>query len=349
MRTFERLGAWGLSAIALSACQSEPKASITPVPVAIAAPRSDVIARSDNAPIVTARSGDTAANLAAHYLGDAALRARVRPLSDPSGRTQVFKTGEPVAIFLHPLDPGGTLGAAAERVPILCYHRFTARERSTSRMEVSAATFEEQLRFLRAQGYSPVPLKDLVSFLSGRSELPPKPVVITIDDGYRSAYTVAFPLLAKYKVPATVFIYTDFVGAGEALTWSQLSEMASSKLIDVESHSRTHGDLTKRPRGEGEAAYQRRMKSELDTPRRLLEEKTAQAVRFFAFPYGAASPALLSDLRKDDWQLGLTVIRGGNPSWAEPLLLRREMIFGSDTLDGFVRRLDHATQAPNSP
>ena len=59
-------------------------------------------------------------------------------------------------------------------------------------------------------------------------------MVITIDDGYESTYRHAFPILKRHGFPATVFVYTDFLGGGDALTWPQLQEMSASGLIDVQ-------------------------------------------------------------------------------------------------------------------
>ena len=69
-------------------------------------------------------------------------------------------------------------------------------------------------------------------------------MVITIDDGYRSTYEVAFPVLKRHSFPATVFLYSDFVGAGDALTWAQMKEMTQSGLIDIQPHSKSHANLT---------------------------------------------------------------------------------------------------------
>ena len=60
-------------------------------------------------------------------------------------------------------------------------------------------------------------------------------MAITIDDGYRSTYEIAYPVLRKHGFPATVFLYTDFVGAADALTWPQMKEMAASGLIGLAS------------------------------------------------------------------------------------------------------------------
>src|SRR6185369_9796043 len=104
-------------------------------------------------------------------------------------------------------------------------------------------------------GYKVLALKDLPAFLQGERALPAKTVVLTFDDGYESVYRHAFPVLRKHGFTATVFVYTDFVGAGDALTWSQIQEMHASGLVDIQAHSKTHVNLLERLPDETEARY----------------------------------------------------------------------------------------------
>ena len=83
------------------------------------------------------------------------------------------------------------------------------------------------MEYLARNGYRVIPLAQLARFLDGKEPLPRKSVVITIDDGYRSTYEIAYPILKKYGFPATVFLYSDFVGAADAMTWAQMKEMVA--------------------------------------------------------------------------------------------------------------------------
>ena len=94
---------------------------------------------------------------------------------------------------------------------ICAYHRFSEREGEAS---ISARAFAEQVKYLAAH-YSLVPLSQLANCVRKR-EIPPNLAAITIDDGYRDAYEIAFPILRKHCAPATVFVVTEFV---EGTTW----------------------------------------------------------------------------------------------------------------------------------
>ena len=185
-----------------------------------------------------------------------------------------------------------------------------------------------------------VRLADLAQFLEGRKALPKRSVVITIDDGYESVYRHAFPLLKRYGFAATLFVYTDFIGAGDALSWAQLQEMAASGLVDVQSHSKTHRNLIERTPQESDQRYRQNIDAEMRLPRELLEKHLPQAaVTQIAYPFGDANDIVLDSAARNRFGVGVTVIPGGNGFFAQPLMLRRTMIFGDLDLEGFKAKL----------
>ena len=281
--------------------------------------------------VVVVQPGEDAPAIARRVLGDASKTSRVRALDG------ALRPGSAAAVALHPLDPGGLSDGRPQMAVVLCYHRFATDH--GDRLDVTAAQFEQQLSYLRDHGYSVIPLQALSGFLAGDGELPPKPVVITIDDGYRSAYTVAFPLLKRFGYPATLFVYTDFLGAPAALKPGDIKEMQATGLVQVDSHTKTHSDLRIHPGRETPADYRRRLDFELSQPIGQLSQLTGRTPRAIAYPYGAADDQVKAEAARKGFSLGLSVIRGGNPSWADPMLLRREMVFGTDTLALFARRL----------
>ncbi len=315
-------------ALALAACASQPIPPPPPAPRVVTE-----LGRNDDVAVVRVQPGEDAAALAGRVLGDRSKVWRVASL-EPDG---ALRAGAAAAVALRPWDPGDMASGQPRSVVVLCYHRFTTDK--TSRLEVSAAELEQQLRYLQANGFTVIPLRAVTGFLTGEQDLPPKPVVITIDDGYRSAYSIAYPLLKRFGAPATLFIYTDFLGSGAALTQAQIKEMTETGLITVESHSKTHSDLRlKKPR-ESDADYHRRLGIELAQPVEELSRITGDRPRAIAYPYGAATPDVTASTAREGFALGLTVTRGGNPNWTDPFLMRREMVYGTDTLDTFASRL----------
>ena len=115
-------------------------------------------------------------------------------------------------------------------------------------------------------------------------------------------------------------------------------------LIDVQSHSKTHPDLAKRLPGETAAAYDKRLHVEVDTPLQLLSRHGVSGATVFAFPYGATNPQVEAVLKAAGYRAAVTVARGGNPGWAPPFLLRRDMIYGDDSLARFAERVETAAR-----
>src|SRR6185436_13854750 len=128
---------------------------------------------------------------------------------------------------------------------VLCYH--IVESPADPRMEISRDTFRQQMQYLEMTGYNVIPLHDLYEYVTGkRTSLPPNSVVITIDDGWRSTYTEAYPELKKRAFPFTVFVYPQIIGkTATALNWDQVREM-SANGADIESHSYSHPFLTRR-------------------------------------------------------------------------------------------------------
>ena len=291
-----------------------------------------VVARDAAFVVVVPRAGEDFASLAERYLGDRSRRFEIAEFN----RQDEARAGRAVAIPLAPLNPGGIEPASFQTVPILCYHRFGSR---ASSMTLTAASFEAQMRYLAQNGYSVIPMAKLVDFLDGKIALPRKSVVITIDDGYRSTYDIAWPVLRKFNFPATVFLYTDFVGASDALTWPQMKEMTASGLVDIQPHSKTHANLTMRLADENDARYRERIKREVEAPVDVIRERLGEATVTYAYPYGDVNDVVVEYLRGKGVKLGVTVTPGGNAFFAPAPMLRRTMVYGADDIDVFRSKL----------
>ena len=317
----------------LSACATPAAGPAAAAPVVLSAASNEgVLARNERWLLYLPQPQDTNASIATRFLGSSQRDWEVAEANAGAAP----RPGYPTIVPLKPANPTGVKRDRVQTVPILCYHRVG---NSTNRMTVSTAAFAEQLDWLESNGYRVLRLQDVAAFLDGKQALPAKSVVLTFDDGYESYYRYAYPLLKKHGFPATVFLYTDFVGAGDALTWSQMQEMTASGLIDIQAHSKTHANLINRIRDETEAAYRQRLEAEAKVPREQIERRLKQPVKDFAYPYGDANDAVLDVLGRNSYRLGLTVNPGGTPFYAQPLMLRRTMIYGNHDIEAFKARL----------
>src|SRR4030095_13915199 len=94
---------------------------------------------------------------------------------------------------------------------------------------MAASTFREQMLFLKAKGYRVISLREFVEFTRLGRQLPQRSVVLTFDDGYKSFRQYAYPVLKELGFPATLFVYTDYVGAGRnALSWPGVRGLAAA-------------------------------------------------------------------------------------------------------------------------
>src|SRR5438270_13478699 len=228
---------------------------------------------------------------------------------------------------------------------ILCYHIVESPQ--DPRMEISREVFRQQMRYLAMTGYAVVPLRDIYEYAAGKREsLPKNAVAITIDDGWRSTYTEAFPELKKRHFPFTVFVYPKIIGqTAYALTWKQIREMADAG-VDIESHSYSHPFLTRRRNASfDDKQYSDWQQKELVESKKILEKQTGQAVNFLAYPYGDYDHFLVANVRSAGYEAALTCEYGPVTRGMNPFRLRRVVIDKRMDFTAFRRYLG-ARQLP---
>lgn len=236
----------------------------------------------------------------------------------------------PEDYFLNVLSPAAlSADEISTQVPILMYHHLS--EDVTNSEMVSPEQFEAQIRALSEAGYTGVSFDELQAYVLRGEPLPEKPVVITFDDGYRSNYTLAYPILQKYGMKATIFAVgvsfgtdhykdTDYAitphfGAAEA------AEMTASGLISIQSHtydmhqwppyetsSAVRENILPLP-GESEEAYVQALTEDFTRSRALLEDATGRPVDVLAYPAGQYSTLAQVTLQS----LGVHVTLSTNP------------------------------------
>ena len=290
------------------------------------------IFRSEDFIVYQLKKSETPAELAGRFLGDQEKSWRIEE-ANPGKR---FRNGNAVVIPLKDNNRGGLSADGFQSIPILTYHRFA--ENCSSPLCMPAKTFELQMRYLKENGYHVITAEDLFAFLGYRRGLPKKSVLITMDDGYRSVYNIAYPILSKFGFKATLFIYTSFVGVSKmAITWDQLKEMKASGFT-IGSHTIYHSDLTSPKEGESEQEHILRIKEELNGSKKIIDQKLGQDTYFLAYPFGYYDQRSIQMAKEAGYKLAMSVKRGGNPFFANPYTLRRDQILEKD-MQSFVSRL----------
>lgn len=192
-------------------------------------------------------------------------------------------------------------------VPILTYHRFDPSVPGS--MTINTAKFEEQLKWLKENGYTVIPLKTLVSYLRGEASLPSsKAVVITADDGHKSVYTDMLPLVRKYNIPVTLFIYPSAISnASYAMTWQQLRELQKTGLFDIQSHTYWHPNFKREKKKLSASDYQKLVKMQLSKSKATLEKKLDTQVSLLAWPYGIYDANLEQEANKAGYVMAFSI------------------------------------------
>lgn len=170
---------------------------------------------------------------------------------------------------------------ARPEVTVLMYHSVSP---SASKYSVSPSEFYRQMEYL-SKNYQVVSVNRVLDFIEGKTNLPKKAVAITFDDGYLDNYKIAYPILRRKKLPATIFITTKKVQRemclGELylpmLTWNQIIEM-NNYNVEIGAHTLTHPDLCQ--------INIQDVKKEILESKREIEKRSCKQVEYFTYPFG---------------------------------------------------------------
>ena len=274
---------------------------------------------------------------------------------------------------LPPADPSDGL-----TFRVLSFHDVRTNVRATfedspDETAVDERTFAEVFAWLAHSGYRPVSLQQIVDARAGGKPLPAQAVLLTFDDGYRSAYTKVFPLLKRYNYPALMALVTSWldVPAGQLvhwgdkpaprenfLLWSEAAEMARSGLVEFASHTDAmHTGIAANPQGnllpsaathrydsatgryESDDAYARRVEADLRRSREIIEARTGAKVRATVWPYGAYNTAALKASERAGMPITFTLDDGPNTGAVPLSRIRRALAAYDNQAPDYARLL----------
>ena len=219
-------------------------------------------------------------------------------------------------------------------VPILMYHHLEDLPQDASELRrtwtVAPKTFESQIEWLAQRGFHTITMAQLVAHLKQRQPLPSKPIVISFDDGWADAYTVAYPILKKHGFIGTFFIYTNPIDHKLYVTWTQLEEMSSAGM-DIQGHTLSHPHLRTL---EPEAA----MKEIVDS-KAILEKRLGKPIVALAYPDGEYNNAIIDMVKRAGYESAVTLAAGYRQRPDELFTLHRIRVSYGDSLQDFANRL----------
>lgn len=206
-------------------------------------------------------------------------------------------------------------------VPVLNYHQINNEDHNA--LTLSSTEFETQMNYLSQEGYTGISPDQLADYLQYGKQLPPKPILITLDDGYKDNYQVAYPILQKYHLTATIFVITDFVGNyGKYLTWNQIREM-NDNGFSFEDHTLSHISL---PKASDEEVHNQLVKS-----KEALEWRLGKKVEYLAYPGGEYDQRVIRLVKEAGYRAAFTVNFGRDRINSTLYTLNRIPIFGGES------------------
>ena len=200
------------------------------------------------------------------------------------------------------------------RLPVIMYHSLVKSEDAADRYVCPIGRVESDLVWLRDNGYTSVSLGELVAFADGTGTLPPKPVLLTLDDGYRNNLTLLPALLERYDMRAVISVvgeYADiYTASGEdgsphtCMSWADVKRAAEQERLELACHSYYFHHLESRKgaarkQGEPVAHWQAALTADTLAIQRRLEEHCGITPVCYAYPFGQISEGadtLLADL-----------------------------------------------------
>ncbi|MFG3656167.1 polysaccharide deacetylase family protein [Streptomyces sp. NPDC047706] len=226
------------------------------------------------------------------------------------------------------------------RVPILMYHAVASEPNDATRaLSVTPEAFARQMEVIAGRGLTPVTTADLAGRWRCGRPLPPRPVLITFDDGYEGVHGHALPVLAKHGFPATLFVSTGWIkgvhdtggGLDRMLDWDQVRELAGSG-VEIGGHSHSHPQLDQL----GDAA----LRLELSRCRDVVAGEVGARPQSFAYPYGYSSRRVRQQVRAAGFGQALAVGNDLARRAQGPYALRRVTVRRGTGIEEFERLVE---------
>lgn len=172
------------------------------------------------------------------------------------------------------------------KLTIIYYHDIVEDGLGIGYQKVEVSNFEKQMKFLAEERYHTLLFEEL------NGSIPEKSVLVTFDDGFRSIYEKAVPIMEKYNIKGNVFLPTKYVDENHShfMTWEMLKELCNKRMFSVAAHTHTHVDIR--------TLDDEKMKSEIEANNGEILQKLGIKTKSFCMPYGKYDPASIERIRK---------------------------------------------------
>ena len=222
-------------------------------------------------------------------------------------------------------------------VPIIMYHSVLKDRALSGVYVVSPETVESDLSYLKARGYTTIFVSELTDAVLTGKDLPEKPIIITLDDGYLNNKTYMLPLLEKYDMKAVISVVGVFSEcysvtpdpnpAYAYLCWNDIDEITASGRIEIANHSfdmhkKGARKGIKKMNGESDAEYYQAIVEDVGKLQSELEEFCGIVPTTFTYPFGYISKEAIPILQEMGFTAMLTCAERVNIITGDPKVLQ---------------------------
>ena len=240
-----------------------------------------------------------------------------------------------------PIPPSAAQKGRVMHIPILMYHHVgdvPAHADAVRRgLTVSAANFEQQVKWLKDQGYQSVYLNDLKNFAkTGKPAPPAKPLIFTFDDGYDDVFVNAIPILKKYGYTGAFGIITNFPGTisgtNTYATWEEIAQ-AKTDGFEIVCHTQNHFD------GSNKKFTSDYIFQNLSGCQQDIKSHLGDAEPILIYPYGHYTAVYIQQAQKVGFTMALTVHAGAFINMDDLMELPRVRVNPNEPMDKFIEKL----------
>ncbi|MDB5259676.1 MAG: polysaccharide deacetylase [Candidatus Taylorbacteria bacterium] len=229
-----------------------------------------------------------------------------------------------------------SISSASVIVPIIAYHHVRPYQKGESIYEeaydITPELLARELDYLRANSYKTITFDALADALEKGTPLPPKPIILSFDDGNKDQFEYALPILQEHGAAATFFIYTVVIGKPKYLSWDDIHALEKSGM-EIGAHAKTHPYIVK-------IVDPKVMRDEIEGGKKILEDHLGHPVRTFAYPFGHSSPLGIEIVKEAGFRTARTLYTGNIQEKDNPLELRAYL--ATDNWDDFLSAISIA-------
>lgn len=259
---------------------------------------------------------------------------------------------------------------------VIGYHEIVAHANAIiPDYAVSSQQFELHLDWLQQNGYHFITVDQLIKASEGRYQLPSKPVLLTVDDGYQSFYQYAYPILKARKIPVVLSVVgswlepkansmvqfgDDQLARNKLLSWAELKTMQDSGLVEIGSHSyNLHRGVIGNPQGnsepaaitreydaktktyESDKAYAARIYKDLKKNNSVLKAHGLRSPRVMVWPYGRYNMQTINIAKKLGMPIAISLDDGPDHIKKSLGQMNRILIEGNMTTDNLAQEIQN--------